>query len=363
MLPTPPLRVLMLPRYGVVGASSRLRLLQYLPYLRAFGFEVECSPLLDGDYVTNLYSKRTSVTGVVGSYLRRLRVLLSAKRFDVIWVEKEVWPWLSASAEFASISRSARVVVDYDDAVFHRYDQHQVRVVRWIFGRKIDKVMRHADLVTVGNQYLAERAAAAGAKWVELVPTVIDLDRYPPTPPRVVGDEVVIGWIGSPATADYLHILTPALEAIRERHSVRCIAIGARPDQLQGTPFEAVPWTEADEVRLLHEFDLGVMPLEDGPWERGKCGYKLIQYMACDLPVIASPVGVNSDIVEPGVTGYLASTTEQWIHSLNSLISKPDLRLELGVAGRKKVEQTYCLQVQAPRVARMLGRLSQREGG
>src|SRR5690606_9194210 len=124
--------------------------------------------------------------------------------------------------------------------------------------------------------------------------------RYPRAPLPRKNDVVTFGWIGSPVTADYLRILAPVLHKLAETRSIRCIAVGARPDQVVGTPFEAVPWSEDAEVDLVRGFDVGVMPLPDEPWERGKCGYKLIQYMACGLPVVASAVGVNREIVIPG---------------------------------------------------------------
>lgn len=348
------MRLLMLPRYDALGASSRLRMLQYVPALESQGFEVDVKPLLDHDYVPDLYAGRVSMLKVARAYARRARQMLSAKRYDVVWLEKEVWPWLPVYIENAWLPRSTRLVADYDDAVFHRYDQHPSALVRGLLGQKIDRVMRRADLVTAGNGYLAERANAAGARRVEWLPTVVDLDRYPAPIRRSSTGPVTIGWIGSPATAGYLQLLTPALQALAARHSIRCIAIGARPDQLNGTPFQAWEWAEGKEVALLGLFDIGVMPLPDEPWEQGKCGYKLIQYMACGLPVVASPVGVNREIVIPRENGALATTTEEWIEALERLVGREGLRHSMGAAGRRKVEETYCLKAQAPNLARFL---------
>ncbi len=355
------MRLLMLPRYDAMGASSRLRMLQYVPALQAQGFEVEVAPLLADGYVSNLYAGRVSVAKVARAYFRRLRQMLSARSYDVIWVEKELWPWLPAPLELMWLPAATAVVADYDDAVFHRYDQHYSAVVRRLLGKKIDAVMRRADRVTAGNEYLAAHARAAGARAVEWLPTVVDLERYPARKPRDAAQEVVIGWIGSPATAEYLNQLTPALEVLATQHRIRCVAIGARPDQLGATPFEAWEWSEDSEVALLNKLDIGVMPLPDAPWERGKCGYKLIQYMACGLPVVASPVGVNNVIVVAGENGYLASTTEQWTHRLQPLIVDSGLRSLMGGAGRRKVEEVYSLQAQAPRLAKMLREAARKE--
>lgn len=351
------MRLLMLPRYDAQGASSRLRMLQYLPALQDAGVEVVVSPLLGDGYVTNLYAGQVSSLRVFKAYLRQLRCLLAARKFDVLWVEKEALPWLPAWLERLALPSRPRLVVDYDDAVFHRYDQHGSALVRGMLAGKIDAVMRRADLVTAGNDYLAERARSAGCQRVEWLPTVIDLQRYP-LQTRVGNTEgVTIGWIGSPSTADYLQVLVPVAEALAAHHRVRFVAIGARPDQVQGTPFESWTWSESEEVCLLRQLDIGVMPLPDEPWERGKCGYKLIQYMACGLPVVASPVGVNTRIVQPGVNGWLASTAAEWSDALFRLIVDAGLRQRMGIEGRREVEDTYCLQVQDKRLVDMLRRL------
>ena len=348
------MRLLMLPRYDALGASSRLRMLQYLPALQGAGIEVEVSPLLDDAYVCDLYAGKVSVTRVARSYWQRLRRFRSLDQFDVVWMEKEAWPWLPDWLELPLMGGSTRLVVDYDDAVFHRYDANSSPLVRGLLGRKIDAVMRRSNLVTVGNDYLAERARSAGAAQVEWLPTVIDLQRYPVAAPAHDNLPVVVGWIGSPSTAEYLRQVSGALATLQDEGLIRCVAIGARPDQVEGTPFEAIEWQEDTEVQQLQFFDIGIMPLPDEPWERGKCGYKLIQYMACGLPVVASPVGANTEIVTPAVNGILADNTEQWLAALKELAGDPGLRIRMGSEGRRRVEEWYSLQAQAPRLVSML---------
>lgn len=348
------MRLLMLPRYDALGASSRLRMLQYIPALKSAGIEVHVAPLLDDGYVSDLYAGRVSPLGIVRSYLRRLRLLRKARGYDVIWLEKELFPWLPARVETWLLPRSTALVVDYDDAVFHRYDQHRFWLVRRLLGRKIDRIMRRADLVTAGNDYLASRALEAGASRVEWLPTVVALNRYPQRDTRDAQGELCIGWIGSPATAHYLKPIAPTLASLAARYPIRCIAIGARPDQLAGTPFEAWPWSESTEVSMLHRFDVGIMPLPDASWEKGKCGYKLIQYMACSLPVVASPVGVNREIVDQGENGELAESTAEWADAIERLLTSAELRARLGAAGRRRVEATYSVQAQAGRLVDLL---------
>ena len=345
------MRLLMLPRYGSLGASSRIRMHQYAPELRKAGIDVRVSPLFGDAYVQAIYAGRHAWGDIWRGYKRRIKTQISPVECDAVWIEKELLPWFPALFEQAR--GRAATVVDYDDAVFHRYDLHPSRVVRLLLGGKIDAVMNHADLITAGNGYLEQRAKDAGCHSVERLPTVVDLSRYGARTHSRNNGVVVIGWIGSPVTAGYLRIVAPALQRISTKYAIRCIAVGARPDQVEGTPFEAVAWSEAGEVDQLMAFDIGVMPLLDEPWERGKCGYKLVQYMACGLPVIASPVGVNSEIVTPGLNGEWATGTEEWVNALSRLIEDAGLRARQGMQGRMRVADRYSLQAQVPRLLAM----------
>lgn len=346
-------------RYGPLGASSRVRLMQYQTALLSAGIEVHVSPLLDDRYLLGKYAGKVAWSRVIRSYVARLVELLSlgaGTACDVMWIEKELWPWVPAWLEHTAL-KNMPVVLDYDDAIFHNYDLARSPIVRALLGRKIDRLMARAALVTAGNAYLADRARQAGAKWVEVLPTVIDLDRYPLAPPRATAssaDAVVIGWIGSPATVGYLQQLAEPLRRLASENRVRLHVIGGGAVQLPGVEVMSVPWAESSEVDSISQCDIGVMPLHDSPWERGKCGYKLIQYMACGLPVVASPVGVNTSIVREGVSGLLAANPGDWFSALQSLTRDAPMRARFGAAGRARVEAEYCLQVAAPRLAQWL---------
>nr|WP_231115169.1 glycosyltransferase family 4 protein [Moorella thermoacetica] len=322
--------------------------------MKKHGIEVEVAPLLDDDYIKELYSgKRRKKIRILRAYLQRAEQLFRAKRFDLLWIEKEIFPWLPAWGEILLDALSVPYVVDYDDAIFHNYDLHPNRLVRFCLGTKIDQIMRRAAVVVVGNDYLGDRARRAGAKRVEYLPTVVDLERYQVVPkPREA--PFTIGWIGSPATAPYLQCLQPALSEVCKNGKARVVLVGSGPVELTGVPVTVLPWSEDSEVEAIQSFDVGLMPLPDEPWERGKCGYKLIQYMACCLPVIASPVGVNKQIVEQGVNGFLARDTADWVTALNELRDNAQLREAMGRAGRCKVEKQYCVQVTAPRLVELL---------
>lgn len=345
------MRILLLSRYAPLGSTSRLRFYQYLPYLEDHGLEVTVSPLLSDEYVRRLYaSRRQPVSDLLRAYGQRTRALLTAGSYDLVWVEKEFLPWLPAIAP--ALLRTP-YVADYDDAAFHRYDLHASALVRSFLGKKIDRVMRGAALVVAGNEYLAARAMQAGAGRVEILPTVIDTGRYQPADRPEAG--FTIGWIGAPVTVRYLKAIGQALAAFFEQHPDAVIRLIGAADPFDGRfPVQAVPWSEETEVAELQRCDVGIMPLPDEPFERGKCGYKLIQYMGCGLPVVASPVGVNRQIVVPGVNGYLADSQEDWLVALEALHADPALRKVLGAAGRKKAEAAYSLQTAAPKLLHLL---------
>lgn len=348
------MKILLLSRYDNLAASSRYRFQQYLPYLKREGIEVTVAPLLGDWYVQRLYAGHRGNYAALGrAYLNRLWRLLGGRKFDLIWVHMETFPWLPAWFEVALMKVAPRYVVDYDDAWFHHYNLHSSRAVRWALGRKIDAVMRRAALVVAGSRYIADRARQTGASRVEIVPTVIDLDNYPLTP-QPDNPVFTIGWIGSPCSDQWLRTIRPALQEVCREGNTRVVAIGAGNTGLEGLPVEVKVWSEETEIEELRRFDVGIMPLADSPFARGKCGFKLIQYMASARPVVASPVGENVKIVADGVNGFLANTQEEWVRALKQLRADAALRRRMGEAGRARVEQHYCLQVTAPRILQLL---------
>jgi len=350
------LSVLALPRYSRLGASSRLRIWQYLPYLRYAQWGVQSEPLIREAELKDRYAQGRYVWRTLALvYLRRWYVLIVHRACRVVWIEKEALPWMPLWLERLAL-RGAPYVLDFDDAVFHQYDQHPNMLVRKIYGRRLDGLMAGAALVIAGNSYLAARALQAGATRVEILPTVIDLAHYPLPASRGSGADQLprIVWIGSPTTVVYLNLLAEPLRELALQMPFMLRVIGCLHFEMPGVQVEALAWSEATEVDDLSACQVGIMPLPDTPWEQGKCGYKLIQYMACGLPVVASPVGVNLEIVQPGKNGYLAASHEAWMSSLSELLRSDTLKHKLGANGRRDVEDRYCLQKTGPVLASLL---------
>ena len=336
------MKVLALTRYGAMGASSRLRIAQYVPLLRDVGMSVTVAPLLRDEYLVRLNAGLgPDWWAILADYLARLRLLFTVRQFDLVWIEKELYPGLPAWIEWLLSCTGIKYVVDYDDAIFHQYDL-SAHLLKKILRYKIDCVMRNATTVICGNRYLAKRAQASGARNVVIIPTVVDLQRYV-LRDAVSAEQCIIGWIGSPTTSKYLDIAAPALQALAKEFPIKLVVIGAKYE-LIGVQVECLRWSEQTEVDQISKFDIGIMPLLDSPWEQGKCGYKLIQYMACSRAVVASPIGVNVELVTNNHNGYLASTSAEWTAALRRLIEDPEARRCLGQAGSLLVRERYNLQ-------------------
>ena len=357
------MKIALLTKYGELAASTRQRFLQYRPFLSETGFELLHRPLLDDAYLQRLYvGHGRQGRHVAARYIDRLRWLLSSPDVDIIWLHCELFPYLPGLLERLSGWPGKPVVFDFDDPIFHNYDQHPKRPIRRFLGRKLHSTIGAAEMAFCGNNYLAEYARPLCSQ-IEIVPTIVDTEIFRPSPgKRLVDLSNRIGWIGTPSTwNEYLLGMLPMLNQIAASNGGQIAVMGADCKAKPHPHLDLVKWSEEGEVPFLQTLDVGIMPLTDTPWARGKCGYKLIQYMACGLPVVASPVGVNKEIVEHGVNGFLAESDAEWRTAIEALISDPELRQRMGAAGRTKVKNEYSLQVWGPRVANMLRSVANKE--
>jgi glycosyltransferase involved in cell wall biosynthesis len=350
------MKVLLLTHSGRQDSSSRIRFLQYLPLLRQQDIEVDVSPLLSDKYVLSKISGKSIISYwnlIFLGYWGRVKILFKVKSYDLIIIHKEIFPYVPAFVERLFHLIGVFYIVDYDDATYHNYDNHSNYFVRLLLGKKIDTIMRFAKIVIVGNKYLSLRAELSRASKIEIIPSVVDLDKY-----KVVksnhNKRLVVGWIGSPSTGKYLLEIESIYNLLASEFDVRFVAVGCNKETLKNLPIEVLPWSEETEVQLIQSFDVGIMPLSNSLWEKGKCGYKLIQYMACGLPVVASPIGINKQIIENGKNGFLAQEPDEWVGALRQLLNDESLRRFMGENGRKCVEKVYSLQVQSKKFEKII---------
>lgn len=347
-------------KYQKKGASSRVRFYEYLPFF-SDSICFEYSALFDDKYLDSLYSgKGISILRVFYLYLTRFVKLLKVvffSKYNVVWIEKELFPYLPIPFEVMFTMAGKRVVYDYDDAVFHNYDKPLIKnIFRW----KFSVLAKYSDLVFAGNKYLAENLSDFGAKNVQIIPTVIDWSRYQNIFSRSKLDErshdrsIVLVWIGTPSTEKYLSIIDEPLTRLQRQYNIDLHVIGSSDSLNLICQHTKKKWTKEQEVELLNNGDIGIMPLFDSKFEKGKCGYKIIQYFALSKPVCASPVGINKDLIQSNENGYLCKTSEEWFRAIEKLVTDIDWRLKLGRNGMKLISKRYAYHIQAPRIEKFI---------
>lgn len=350
-------RGLVLAKYGARAASTRQRFVQTRPYLKAANIHIDIHPLFDDAYLNTFFIQgHRKKWAILTSYLNRIADLFRTGNYDFIWVQYELFPYLPGVLERLIFLTRTPVIMDMDDAIFHQYDQHNNRLIRALLGQKLRPLLRHSAMAFCGNTYLADYARRDCAH-THIIPTTVDTTLYVPAQKQRSSNPPMLGWIGSPSTWNYCLPLHDIFAEFVHSQQASMLVVGAEHAANTHYPFEFRSWAESREVADIQEMDIGVMPLPDALWARGKCGYKLIQYMACGIPVIASPIGVNREIVEHGVNGFLASTPDEWRAAITQLLADPALGQHMGQAGRAKVQEHYSIQHYGLRIAALIQQL------
>lgn len=348
------IRVLALSLYGPQAASHRVRLSQFQPGLAECGIHLDIHSLLDDEYLLRRFTgRRVALIPLVYAYLQRIHTLKSLHSYDLAIVYCELFPFLPGW--FERLFLRVPFIYDCDDAFYLKYSDHRLRWLKPLLGSKTNYLMQEAAAVTVGNAHLSSYSKKFNSN-VTIIPSSVDTDRLRPVsvPPRHHHDQAfTVGWIGSPSTSPYLQQLVLPLKQLALEHPVRLIVVGGAAPSICGVEVIERPWSLEDEPYIICQFDVGVMPLPDTPWVLGKCAYKLIQYMACAVPVIASNVGANVQAVPPAC-GFLASSPNQWLCAFRKLIADPELRLRMGASGRQWVERRYSLRSALPGFASVI---------
>ncbi|HSP07260.1 MAG TPA: glycosyltransferase family 4 protein, partial [Acidobacteriota bacterium] len=314
-------------RYSRVGPSSRYRIFQFENRYREAGVDLQVQILFDDRYFEILRSSFPAArkpSYILSRYLQR-KEFLSSFASDLVVIEHQLFPFAPLAWEQRYLP--SRYLLEFDDAIYVKHP------------RKMPWLIRHATAVIAGNRTLAEYARQFH-KEVHIVPTVLDTALYAPGV-KSKSDRVQVGWAGLEYNFEYLRFLTPVFQSLTKSLPVDVVILsGSRPRGFE-FPFRFEKWDPGREAQQINEFDIGVMPLRDDVWGRGKCGMKLLQFMSLGVPAVASPVGVNQEIVEDGVNGFLARSAEEWEQRLARLVADADLRRRMGAAARNRVVQDY----------------------
>jgi len=337
--------------------SQRFRFEQYLHLLGQHGYAFRLQSFTAASDWRILYAQGRNLTKLfilLRGFLKRLRLLFFLPAYDIVFIHREVAPVGPPVFEWiiAKVFRR-KIIYDFDDAIWltdKTRESFLERLLRW--RSKVQLICRWSYRISCGNAYLAAYARPFNNR-VVVNPTTIDTENLH-NPRRYTVDRdssrITIGWTGSHSTLKYLDAIVPVIRHLQEHFQrVDFMVIADRNPGLQLDRVTFIPWSKENEARDLLKMDIGIMPLPDDAWTRGKCGFKALQYLAMEIPCVASPVGVNTEIIDHGVNGFLADAAEDWVTCLEKLVCDAHLRIALGREGRKKVEALYSVSSNASR--------------
>ncbi len=350
--------------HPVEDAGYRYRIRQFVPFLEAAGHQCTIWPFSTSTLYAALRRPgnfREKIPHTLYCTCRRVAQLAKLSRFDLIFIQREVFPFLTPIMESWVLFRHPRVVFALDDAIYagqpHATALNHPVLYKLKYGHGVETVMRRSIHVVAGNRILAEYARNFNSQ-VSVLPTVVDCDQYKYQVSREK-EVVTIGWVGSRSTLAYLRAIEPALKRLEEanRGKIQFRFVGVPEYRPSLSNCDIRPFRLEREFDDLAGIDIGLMPLPDTTWTRGKCAFKAIQYMATGAVTVASPVGVAADLVQHDVNGLLASTNEEWFTSLNDLVRDAAKRQRLSAAGRQTVEWSYSLQTWGPKFTQLISKL------
>lgn len=331
--------------------GQRYRCEQYLRYLESAGFSYTFSPIIQTEHEDFCLYQSTRIIDkfyvFAKSFLRRIRDVFRAVKYDYVFIYREAF--LTGSVLFERMLKlsGAKIILDFDDAIWLPDISEANKKFSFLKRpEKIDDIIRLSDKIIVGNAYLKEYASRLNGN-VEIFPSTIDLEYYQYTPKFFANtNPVIIGWSGSHTTIKHFETILPVLKKIKLQFGERVhfVVYGDKNYQHKELNIQGMAWSHDTEVPVISSFDIGIMPLPNDPWSQGKCAMKGLQYMGLGVPAVLAPVGMNNDVIQHEVNGFLASTEDEWFQCLSKLIINPELRKKVGEKGRKTVEEQFSCQ-------------------
>jgi len=328
--------------------SQRFRFEQYLDFLKLNGYEYDFSFLISSEDDKIFYSSgNTFQKGIIflKCFFKRLKDVLNANNYDIIFIQREAFMTGTVFFEKQFARSKAKVIFDFDDSIWmQNVSEANKRFSFLKDASKTSKIIALSDMIFAGNQYLADYAKPFNSN-IRIVPTTIDTEEYQ----RMVlpkEEKVCIGWSGSITTIQHFKFAVPALLKIKRKYGdrMKIKVIGDANYKNDELDVISMNWNKQDELKELSSFDIGIMPLPDDEWAKGKCGLKGLQYMALEIPTIMSPVGVNSEIIQSGVNGFLATTDDDYVNAISVLIEDGILRKKIGAEGRRTVVEKFSVK-------------------
>lgn len=343
-------KILFFTKYTEKGPSSRYRSYQYRSYFEEY-FDLEYLPLFDDNYILKLYgNKRKNYCQIIAAYLKRIiQVVKLIGTKDVIFIEYELLPHFPPILEYLLYISRVRVVLDYDDAIFHNYDLHKNFIVRNLLGKKISNIARMANYIITGSPYLTKYFKNYNRNVIE-IPTSIIQEKYIIQPSKRKKKSFVVGWIGSKSTSSNILILLNVMKYINDINPNVVFKLMGFDSNLKchftHPNIQFIDWSKESEIEFLNQINLGIMPLYDNHFNRGKCGFKLIQYMAMGKPTLSTPLEANLKINRDN-HNLFASEENEWIKSIIYASENNDYCNHIGSKNRKIVEKYYSVEVNA----------------
>ncbi|MDO1448856.1 glycosyltransferase family 4 protein [Rhodocytophaga aerolata] len=330
------------------AASQRFRFEQYLSWLPGKGISYTLAPFLDKPTWDILYKKGYTLQkamGIIKGFLRRLHLLVTIRQYDFVFIHREASPVGPPIFEwFMAKIVNKRIIFDFDDAIWlPNTSANNKLAAGFKWHQKTAAICQWAYKVSAGNTYLASYAKQFSTK-VFVNPTTIDTVHLHNQVKDQQAGKLVIGWTGTHSTIGYLYGIIPVLQELEKEYDFTFLVISDKAPDVQLACLHYLPWNKETEIADLLRMNIGIMPLTDDKWAKGKCGFKALQYMALGIPALVSPVGVNTEIVDSGINGFICTTNQDWKEHIGLLLQNSSLRIQMGQAARAKVEKHYSVQ-------------------